>query len=462
MTENNRSNGEGQPLESKDTESNQLGTEKISTLFHKVVLPSMVAMVIIGVQSLIDGLFIGNYVGSDAMASVNLAMPFLQAISAIGMMISIGGTAFIGRLLGAGDEKTAQTVFQTSLRTLLVCGVVIVAIALILGGQIATALGASPLLHQDTTVYIMTATALFPCLLMYYLFSFVNRIIGKAHLFLLATIVCIVGNVALNYLFIVVLDWGVFGAGLATAISQTLGFLINLPPILSRKSQVNIYTGGFDWHLLGKVVYNGSSEGITSLATAVTTLVFNLTFMHYYQEQGVAAFTIIGYLSQVANLLIFGLVDGITPIVSYNYGAGQTRRVTQVIRISAVINFLIGVATYGVIYLWGGELVGMFADGDQALITLTAQGARLYGLMFFLCGFNILASSYYTAIGQAGKSMVVSSSRGLVFILVGVVTLPQIMDVTGVWLVAPFADLVTFVIVIALMLWKKAGNKNSP
>ncbi len=430
---------------------NNLGTEKISKLFKTIVVPSILAMVIMGMQGMIDGIFLGNFVGPNAMASVNISLPFMQISSAIGMIISIGGTAFIGRMLGSGDKETAKTIFKTCFLTLIASGVVILVIGTCFSESLASMLGANEVLIKDTSVYIKTLTLFLPFLLIYYLISMSNRIIGKPMLFLMGTLASILVNIGLNYLLIAKLELGVRGAGFATGLSYIVGFLINIAPSFDRNCDINVFDGKFDFGILMKVAYNGSSEGITSVAMAVTTLVFNLTFMHYYGEDGVSAFTIIGYIAQVANLFIFGLVDGISPIISFNFGAKLYDRVKKVLVISIVINLVIGIFTYLVILLYGKNLIGIFTGDNIELINLTYDGAKLYALMFFICGFNILASSYFTAIGEAGKSVVISSSRGLVFILVGIVLLPNLFGVSGVWLVTPFADLVTLIILIAML-----------
>lgn len=440
-------------------QKNNLGTEKISKLFLTIVIPSIIAMVIMGVQGMVDGLFLGNFVGSNAMASVTIVMPFIQISSGIGMIVGIGGTAFIGRTLGADDTTTAQNIFKTSFITIVISGVIILILGTFFGTNIVQLLGANEVLLNDSSLYIKTVTFFLPMLLMYYLLSFVNRIIGKPELFLIGTISSILVNVCLNYLFIVKMNLGVQGAALATGISYTVSFIINIPPILSKKSIVNVFGGKFNSKILGQVIYNGSSEGVTSVATSVTTLLFNLTFIHYYGEIGVSAFTIIGYIAQISNLLIFGVVDGISPIISFNYGAKSYERVKKVINVSIVTNFLLGVATYLIVFLFGEKLIGMFTGDNLELIEITYNGAKLYISMYFICGLNILASSYYTAIGEALKSIIISASRGLVFIIIGVTVLPRVLGVTGVWLVAPFSDLVTLLVVIIIINKSSKQNK---
>lgn len=434
-----------------------LGTEKISKLFFTVVIPSTFAMVILGIQGLIDGLFIGRYVGNDAMASVNIALPYSQSLSAVAMVISIGCMAYIGRSLGANEEQTAKTVFKTSFIALLVSSFVFLALSQIFGENIAKTLGASDILLKETVLYLKIIALFLPFLFIYYLTALINRVIGSPHLFAISTIISIIINILLNYLFIVVMQKGVLGSAIATGISHFIGFAINIYPVLLKKTVVNIYEGEFNFKTLCKVCYNGSSEGVTSVSTAVTTWVFNLTFMKYYGENGVTAFSIIGYISQVATLLIFGLADGISPIVSYNFGAGLTKRVRQTLKIAIISSVFLGICIYILVFSYGESLISIFADNNTELITLTYNGAKLYGLMFFICGINILASSYFTAIGDAFKSIIVSSSRGLIFILIGILVLPKIFDVTGVWLVSPFADFITLIIVLS-MTFKSIKN----
>ncbi len=437
-------------------ESN-LGTEKISKLFLTIVIPSMLAMVVMGLQGMIGGMFLGSNEGGNAMASVNISLPFAQASSAIGLVLSIGSTAFIGRSLGAKDYDKAKTIFKTALISLIVSAVLLQLIALIFGERISIALGASEILLEGATTYIQIITLFTPFLFLYFLNSFVNRLIGKQHLFVIGTVVNIVVNISLTCLFVAKMGLGIKGAALANGISYITGFLVNLPPVLSKKTVINIYEGKFDWKILRSVAYNGSSEGVTSAATAVTTWVFNITFMRYYGESGVTAFTIICYIANLANAIIFGVVDGVSPIISFNYGANLTKRLLKIVLIALIINFVIGAITYIVVFVFGEALIAMFADGDENIISLTYSGAKLYATMFFISGLNILASSYFTAIGDAFKSIIVSASRGLIFIIVGILVLPDIFGVTGVWLVAPFSDLVTLCIVCFMASKIKKG-----
>lgn len=436
-------------------------TAPIGELFCKVVVPSIIAMILMGIQGLVDGLFLGNFIGANAMASANIAAPVLQIITAFAMVVGIGGTAFIGRTLGENDLDKARDIFKSCFIAEVVFSIIFVIICVFFNRQLASLFGANEVLIAGTSDYIKTISLTTPFIMLYMLFSFTNRIIGKPHLFLISSIVSIFANIIFNYLFIVLLQLELVGAALATGLSFTIGFFINLAPMISKKTNINIYEGKFDWNLLKKSMYNGSSEGVTGIATGVTVLVFNLTFMHFYGETGVSAFTIINYIATFATLSMFGMADGVTPIISYNYGAGQFDRIKKIMKISIIGNTIIGIIAYSIVIFFGETLIEFFADGNQELIELTYNGGKIYAISFIMAGFSIMVSAYFTALGNALKSMLVSSSRGLIFILVGIFILPNIFGVTGVWLVPPFADFITFFIGIFVLNLKPSNKYNA-
>lgn len=439
-------------------ENSSYVTNSIPILFLKVVLPSIIAMLITGMQGMIDGLFLGNFIGNSAMASASIASPFLQILIGISMVVSIGGTAFMGRSLGIKDVSKTRDIFKTCLIALSLCSILMVIIVWFFSDHLAILFGASDSLMQGASDYIRILGFLSPFVTLYFLFSFTNRGIGKPHLLLISSIVCVLGNILLNYIFVVVLELGMTGAGLATGLSYFLGLLVNIKPMFSRNTVVNVFQGKFSWKLLGTLLYNGISEGITSISTADCIWIFNLTFMYYYGDAGVTSFTIVNYIAQFTTILLFGMSDGVTPIIAYHYGAGLKGRIIKIMKVASFGNFLVGLFVCFSIQIWGEKLIGMFADGNMELILMTQSGAKIYSFAFLLTGFNILISAFFTAKGDALNSVIVSSSRGLVFILIGIFTLPYLFDVTGVWLVVPFAEVITLSISLCL-LFKQSKTK---
>ncbi len=216
--------------------------------------------------------------------------------------------------------------------------------------------------------------------------------------------------------------------------------------MVSKKNVVNIFRGKFDKSVIIPVVYNGSSEAVISIASAITAYVFNITFMKIAGEAGIAAFTAINYIAQFGILIMFGISDGISPILSYNYGYKKYDRSNDTLKLSKKVNLVIGIVLFFILFVFGEQLVSLFVNGNEAVLDLGAKGARIYSFSFLICGFNIINSGYFTAIGDARASIIISASRGIVFIVLGIKILPMVIGTSGVWLTVPFAECITLII----------------
>lgn len=440
-------------------EQNILGNERISKLFIKFSLPAIISMVIAGMQTIIDGIFLGNFVGQNAMASVNLVQPFTQVIIGFSMIISIGSLSFIGRSLGEGKKEQAQNVFKTSIIFMTIISVIIAIIGNLFNDKIAILLGANDVLIDSVSTYIKTMSIFAPIISLMFLFGFTDRAIGKPELYLKGTILSLFTNIILNYILVKELNLGIKGAAIATGMSFSVAFFVVIVPLLKKDSIVNIFSGKFDKSVIIPVAYNGSSEGVTSIATATTAYVFNMAFMKIAGEAGVAAFTTISYISQFGTLIMFGISDGIGPIISYNYGYKKFDRVNEILKLSSIITLAVGVVLFVILFLFGKNLVSMFASGNKEVLELAVSGSKIYAFAFFINGFNIVYSGYFTAIGDAKSSIIIAGNRGIVFIVLGILVIPLIMGINGVWLTVPFAELATFI--IGLKLMKKYSLVNS-
>lgn len=425
---------------------NILGTEKISKLFLKFCAPAVAAMVICGMQGMIDGIFVGNLVGEIGLASVNIAQPFMQLIYGCTFIVCIGSMSLLGRLLGEGNEKGAQDVFRTSTVALVIMSIIVAFLGVLFNKKIAVILGANEELIVGVSTYIKTIAIFAPIISIKTLFGFTDRIIGKPNVYLNATIISVIIQILLNILFVYKLELGIQGAALATGISNIGALIVVVPYMLDKKNKVNIFKGKFNKEFIWPICYNGSSEGVTSLATAISTFLFNMAFMNIAGPAGVAAFTAITYIANFGVLLMFGVSDGIGPIVSYNYGYEKFKRVREGIKLSLMSTFIIGVAVFSILFVFGEDLVSLFSKSNTEVISLAANGARVYAIAFLFNGFNIVNSGYFTSIGNAKASIIVAASRGLIFIIIGIMILPLIFGINGIWLTVPFAEIITVII----------------
>ena len=441
-------------------QDNVLGTEKISKLFIKFSIPAILSLTIAGVQTMVDGIFLGNFVGTNAMASVNIAAPFMQLMIGMNLIIGIGGASYIGRSLGEGQVKRAQDIFKSACLFMIGLSIVILVLGFTFSHQLASFLGANDVLLADSSTYIKILALFAPFIGLSFILGVFVRCIGKPNVYLISSVASLFANIILNYVLIKQLKLGIVGAPIATGLSFTTSFLIAAIPFIKKSAVLNFFTGKFNWKLTGQLLYNGSSEGVSSLATAISTFVFNMAFMRIAGEVGVSAFTAIGYISLFASLIVVGVSAGIGPVISYNYGAQLHDRVKQMMNISCKMAMIMGTALVVLIFLFGKYLIMMFVSDNQAVLDLALHGSKIYAFTFFFNGLNILFSGYFTSIGDALSSIIVAVCRGMIFILLGISILPQFIGISGVWMTVPVAEVLTLLVVI--FLFKKGNLKKAP
>ena len=441
-------------------QDNVLGTEKISKLFIKFSIPAILSLTIAGVQTMVDGIFLGNFVGTNAMASVNIAAPFMQLMIGMNLIIGIGGASYIGRSLGEKDFKRAQDIFKSACLFMIGLSIVILVLGFTFSHQLASFLGANDVLLADSSTYIKILALFAPFIGLSFILGVFVRCIGKPNVYLISSVASLFANIILNYVLIKQLKLGIVGAPIATGLSFTTSFLIAAIPFIKKTAVLNFFTGKFNWKLTGQLLYNGSSEGVSSLAAAISTFVFNMAFMRIAGEVGVSAFTAIGYISLFASLIVCGVSAGIGPVISYNYGAQLHDRVKQMMNISCKMAMIMGTSLVVLIFLFGKYLIMMFVSDNEAVLDLALHGSKIYAFTFFFNGLNILFSGYFTSIGDALSSIIVAVCRGMIFILLGISILPQFIGISGVWMTVPVAEVLTLLVVI--FLFKKGNLKKAP
>lgn len=428
-----------------------LGTEKLSKLFIKFTIPSITGMIFVGIQGIIDGLFVGNVLGGNALASVNLVQPYMQIIMAAALIISVGAQSIIGINLGKGESEKAQNIFRTASILLILISILVTILGVFFSEKIALILGANEVLLEGSSTYIQIISYFTAFIAIMFLFEMVVRVIGKPNISLVSMIISVVLNIVLDYLLINKFNLGIKGAALATGISYTMAFLINMIPFVSKKTIINLYKGKFDKSVLFQMIYNGSSEGVSSISNAISMFLFNTALMKIAGENGIAAFSIINYIAQVGYMVLFGISDGIRPIISYNFGAENENRVNKTLKISIIVNIIIGAIIFIVMSTFSKQLIEIFLKDGKYVVEIASTGAKIYGIAFLFNGTNILISSYFTAIDDPKNSIIVAMSRGIVFILIGIVILPYIFGINGIWMTIVFADIITILLCYRLL-----------
>ena len=437
-------------------------TGEIPRLFMKYALPGVAGLLFLGIQSVIDGIVLGRFVGANALASVNLVLPCYSLISAFAIVMGIGGQTLVSISLGRGDKQEANNALRSVFVFLLGMSVVVSLVIFLSAGKIASFLGANEVLLPDAVHYIRALVPFFPLLCAMFFGDYIIKAMGHP---LYATSVMgmtVVLNIVLDLVFVAVLGWGVMGAGLATGIAFTMGACFNVPRLFSRHEVVAVQRGRYDQRLVWIAFYNGSSEGMSELSVAITVFLFNITMMRYLGESGVAAFTAINYILFIGTTVFLGISDGIIPIIGYNYGAGQQERIKLILKLAARTNSLIGIGLFLLLLLFGEQVIGLFfKDHGSEAFEIASRGVSIYCFAFLLCGLNILASSYFTAIGNAKISIIISALRGLVFVGIGILVLPAVFGIDAIWYDVPIAEICTLSVSFWLVRRSLFNNRSN-
>lgn len=437
-------------------------TGEIPRLFMKYALPGVAGLLFLGIQSVIDGIVLGRFVGANALASVNLVLPCYSLISAFAIVMGIGGQTLVSISLGRGDKQEANNALRSVFVFLLGMSVVVSLVIFLSAGKIASFLGANEVLLPDAVHYIRALVPFFPLLCAMFFGDYIIKAMGHP---LYATSVMgmtVVLNIVLDLVFVAVLGWGVMGAGLATGIAFTMGACFNVPRLFSRHEVVAVQRGRYDRRLVWNAFYNGSSEGMSELSVAITVFLFNITMMRYLGESGVAAFTAINYILFIGTTVFLGISDGIIPIIGYNYGAGQQERIKSILKLAARTNSLIGIGLFLLLLLFGEQVIRLFfKDHGSEAFEIASRGVSIYCFAFLLCGLNILASSYFTAIGNAKISIIISALRGLVFVGIGILVLPAVFGIDAIWYDVPIAEICTLSVSFWLVRRSLFNNRSN-
>lgn len=410
----------------------------------RFVLPSIVMMIFTSIYGVVDGLFVSNYVGKTAFAAVNLIMPFLMAISALGFMIGTGGSAIVAKTLGEGKKKQANEYFSMLVYITLIGGIVLSALGILFSPLIARGLGADGALLTNCVLYARITLLSMPAFMLQNVFQSFFVTAEKPKLGLGVIVIAGVTNMVLDFLLVGVFQIGLAGAAFATVTSECIGGLF---PILyfARKNSSLLKLGRT--HFNGKIFLcacgNGSSELMTNLSSSIVNSLYNIQLMNLAGENGVAAFGTIMYVNFIFIAIFLGYSIGSAPLVSYHYGAGNHDELKNLFQKSLRLIGIWGLMLFILAQLIARPLAAIFVGYDADLFSMTQNGFRIYCIAYLINGFNIYGSSFFTALNNGLISAAISFLRTLVFQLAAVLLLPLLLGINGIWSAVAVAELLT-------------------
>lgn len=418
----------------------------------RFVYPSIMMMIFTSIYSVVDGLFVSNYVGKTPFAALNLIWPVIMLLAAVGFMLGTGGSAIVAKTLGEGDRDKANAYFSLLIYVTLGVSIVLAAAGLVWMPEIAVFLGATEEMLPHCVIYGRLTVAALPAFMLQNAFQSFFPTAEKPKLGLVVTAAAGLTNMVLDYVFVAVFRWGLAGAALATGMCQVVGGVVPLFYFFSRNSSLlRLGKTRFSGRVLLKTCTNGSSELMTNVCNSVVNILYNFQLMRLIGEDGVSAFGIIMYVMFIFAAAFLGYSMGVAPVVGYHYGADNRAELHSLLTKSLRLITGAGVLLVALAEVLAMPLARLFVGYDPELAELTCHAFRLFSLSYLFMGLNIFGSAFFTALSNGAVSAGISFLRTLVFQVIAVLVLPVFFDVEGVWMSVIVAEVLALGVTAACL-----------
>ncbi len=422
----------------------------------RFVFPSIIMMVFTSIYGVVDGLFVSNFAGKTAFASINLVMPFVMILGGIGFMIGTGGTALVSKVLGEGKKEKANKIFTMMIIFTLLLGTLLSVIGVTSMPWVAKFLGATEEMMADCVLYGRIVTGFTVAFMLQNVFQSFLIAAEKPKLGLLATVLAGIANMALDAIFIIVFKWGVAGAAIATGLSQCVGGIFPLIYFLRKNSSLlRLTKTKLEIKPILNACGNGSSELMSNISSSVVSMIYNFQLMKYVGEDGVSAYGVLMYVQFIFVAIYIGYSIGCAPITGYHFGARNHNELKNMLRKSSFLSAVSGVVLTILAIALSSPLAKIFVGYDEELYELTRHAFRLFAYSFLLAGFNIFTSSFFTALNNGAVSAAISFMRTLIFQTSSVLILPIFLGVDGIWWAITVAEFFAFILSLIFLFAKR-------
>lgn len=433
-----------------------LGQDKITSLFWKYAIPSVSTMLIMSIYFVVDGIFISRGVGSEALAAVNLCVPVTLIANAVTLSIAIGASIIISIFLSRREYKRSNNVFSILILTNVSIAVIFTIAGLFFSEDISFMLGANE--------EVLTLTQTYLSVILYFLIFFtlqctlstVVRNDKNPNLALVGSIFGSVINIPLDALFIFVFRMGVFGAAFATGLSQVTGLLILLTHFVFKKGDLRFQIPSIEFDILRRIFSNSAPIFISLIAAGTFMTIMNISASKYYGTSGISAYAVVGGISMFLMMVVVGISQTIQPLVSYNHGIGNKKRVKQIVYYAFFVGLIVCLVIMVGIFIFAEKLVGIYINpiAEHTLAQLTIQALRIYSLSFIFAPISLIYISYLQSIEDNKSAMIINFLRSLVVPVTIAYILPQVFGGIGIWLLIPCTELSIVSILFLLHLRK--------
>ena len=433
----------------------ELETKKISTLLKEYAVPGIIAMTASSLYNMVDSIYIGHIkdVGALAISGLAVTFPVMNLGTAIGTLVGVGASTLTSMLLGQKNYVTANKVLPNVVTLNVVLGALFSVLVLAFLKPVLYFFGASDAIYPFARDYMLIILAGFIISHLYFGLNALIRATGNPRLAMGLTLFTVISNAVLDPLFIFVLGLGVKGAAIATVLCQTISLIYSLVYFSSGKNVIHFGRRifGFSAKIARTSLGIGLGPFLMNAAACLVSMFINQQLRKYGGDLAIGAYGIINRVSFLFLMVVMGINQGMQPIASYNFGAGKGRRVKEVYWLSVFWATLVTTAGFFVFELFPGAAVSMFTN-DAELKGLAVHGMRLMNFTFPIIGFQIISTNLFQCLGMVRKSVFLSLSRQLIFLLPALYLLPLAFDIEGVWLSYPVSDVLAFTCTAILVI----------
>ena len=415
-------------------------------------------MIFTSIYGVVDGFFVSNFAGKTSFAAVNLIMPVLMILGTVGFVFGAGGTALVAKTYGEGDREKANSYFSLLVYVTAAIGVLLAVLGIAFVRPLAQLLGAQGALLEDCVIYARIILAALPFFLLQVLFQSFFVAAEKPQLGLIVTVSSGVTNMILDALLVLLLpqEFKLIGAAIATAVAQGVGGIAPLFYFFrNNASFLRLGRTRYDGRAILQACFNGSSEFVNNISMSVVGILYNIQLMKYAGENGIAAYGVMMYVSMIFAAVFIGYSIGVSPVISYHYGAKNFGELKGLRKKSLRLVGVFGVGMIILAELLAIPLSKIFVGYDEQLYELTVSGFRVFALSFGFMGFGIFASGFFTALNDGLTSAIISFLRTLVFQCVAIMLLPMILGIDGVWISVVVAEFSSVILGVYFLIIKR-------
>lgn len=422
----------------------------------KFTFPTIVTLIFTSIYNVVDSFFIAKFVGKDEFSGVTFIVPFIMILGAIGFMFGTGGSALISKTFGEGEKEKACSLFSLIIYVSIILGLLIAFLGFIFLEPVAQLLGAKDDLLKHSITYGHFLIVALPAFILQFEFQSLFSTAGKPQLCFYITVLAGITNIILDALFVVVFEFGLKGAAIATLISQCIGgFLPIFYFALPNSSSLRLGKITFAFTPLLKIISNGFSELLTQISMSFVGVLYNMQLLRYAKADGVAAYGALMSVGFIFFAIFIGYAVGVSPLISYQYGAKNTQEVKNLLYKSFVLISLFAITMFLSSLSLASPLSHLFFGNDAKLLSMTVRAFYIFSFTFLFAGFNMFVSAFFTALNNGLISAIISFMRTVVFQVIAVLIFPLIWKVDGIWFSIVGADIMAILTIALFLIFNK-------